>query len=318
LTSSSGRGGSAAYLVDVRGGKPQRLRVNVFGVWSPDGRLLLGLLASGGVAHPIGYVELDSGHVTQVSPVHDDGSDFSPVWSPDGTRIAYVTLKSDGSSASLVVVNRDGTGASPIDEEPDLQSPQWSPDGQMIAFIDRGAVVIGADGNGRRALGPGRPLSDAPDTEDGAMSWSPDSTRLAYSNSHQVVVANADGTGMKILTLTRVNPEQYYDRHVKWQPGGKEILFIRAWGDNGGPQGVGLVDATTGSIRFVATQQSITSACWSPDGAWIAYTGTRIPHPGTTAHATSGVWVVRSDGSGEHQIATLPNPSWCAWRPMTK
>jgi Tol biopolymer transport system component len=308
------------YLVDVRGGKHQPLRLNAFGVWSPDGRSQLVMLANLGLAHPVGYVDVDSGHVTQVSPLRDGESDFSPAWSPDGNRIVYVAQASTpGNPTSLVVINRDGSGATSIDEEPGLELPNWSPDGQTIAFIEPPtAVAIGADGTGRRVLSSGG-QSDAPYAVTGGMSWSPDSKRLAYTNGHQVVVANADGSGTRILTLTVANPKQYYDTEVKWQPGGNEILFIRAWGDNGSPQEVGLVDANTGKVRFVATQDSITSACWSPDGAWIAYTGARVLHRGTSPRkATSGVSVVRADGSGDHQVASIPNPSRCAWRPPTK
>jgi Tol biopolymer transport system component len=322
VASSSGAGSrAAAYLVDVRGGKPQLFSGKVFGVWSPDGRSFLGLLSSAGVEHPIGWLDLDSGRVTQVSPFRDNESDFWPAWSPDGTRIVYVALASTpGNPASLVVVSRDGTGASSIDSEPEAQSPQWSPDGNMIAFVNREAVVIKADGTSRRALSSGA-VSDSPYTGAGQgpwLSWSSDSKRLAYSNGRSVVIANADGSGTRILTLTGANPKEYYDIQARWQPGGNEILFIRAWGDNGSPQRVGLVDADTGSVHFVATQDSITAACWSPDGAWIAYAGARVTHPGINPRGTSGVWVVRADGASDHQIARLPNPFTCAWRPPTR
>jgi len=57
----------------------------------------------------------------------NDGSDISPVWSPDNTKIAFVR------GGSLYTMNADGTGVTQLTNDTALD-PTWSPDGSKIAF----------------------------------------------------------------------------------------------------------------------------------------------------------------------------------------
>ena len=52
-----------------------------------------------------------------------------PVWSPDGSRIAFV--RSDINGIGIFAVRRDGSGLHRIGSGFD---PSWSPDGTRIAF----------------------------------------------------------------------------------------------------------------------------------------------------------------------------------------
>jgi dipeptidyl aminopeptidase/acylaminoacyl peptidase len=62
-------------------------------------------------------------------------SDNSPVWSPDGRRLAFVSKRGDDESGSLYVMNLDGGEPEKILELPyAVSSPKWMPDGNRIVF----------------------------------------------------------------------------------------------------------------------------------------------------------------------------------------
>jgi Tol biopolymer transport system component len=77
-------------------------------------------------------VDVDHNDTPQIPPVNltiSSAYDQSPVWSPDGSRIAYV------SDWDIYVMNADGSNPHNLTQNPAYDiSPTWSPDGTQIAF----------------------------------------------------------------------------------------------------------------------------------------------------------------------------------------
>ena len=102
------------------------------------------------------------GGTAQIYTMAPDGSDAhaltqsadpatAPVYSPDGSRIAYVVVPGSG-NARLHVMAADGTGDVTVTDGTDFSTfPSWSPDGRKLAFMAQhdGAwqvYIIGANG----------------------------------------------------------------------------------------------------------------------------------------------------------------------------
>jgi Tol biopolymer transport system component len=88
------------------------------------------------------------------------GTDENPAWSPDGSKIAFDTDRSEPGNLDVWVMNADGSAQHPVAASPALDAlPAWSPDGRQIAFASersgkskRRVYVMNADGSGVRLL----------------------------------------------------------------------------------------------------------------------------------------------------------------------
>jgi TolB protein len=163
----------------------------------------------------------------------------SPVWSPDGEKIAFMRttrvdfVNSSPSSAvpatgpsGLYVMKPDGTGLKKLSKEmPYAQSPLWSPEGKEIAFSGAGEkkYIVNADGTELREL--------MPNVQDhiSSYSWSPNGEKIAFAAVHyrgelDIYEIDADGTGQTNLTSTKTIIED----EPSWSPDGKQIAFTRA------------------------------------------------------------------------------------------
>jgi len=81
---------------------------------------------------------------------------YLPVWSPDGSKIAFTTNR-DG-NPEIYVMNRDGSGVRRMTNSPQIDvSPTWSPTGAQLAWVsDRTGTpkiyIMNVDGTGQRPL----------------------------------------------------------------------------------------------------------------------------------------------------------------------
>jgi len=154
-------------------------------------------------------------------------ADRSPVWSPDGRRIAWF---SDASGEyQLMVGDQDGTAAPrayPLDHPTYFYAPSWSPDGKMLLFSDAEMnlwVLDLASGQQTRVdqdnyTWPSRDMGPA---------WSPDSRWIAYtkrlpgSQFHAVFVY-----GLADRTARQVTDGLSDVISPAWDRSGKYLLFL--------------------------------------------------------------------------------------------
>ena len=197
---------------------------------------------------------------------HNKNFDHFPVWSPDGTRIIFI------SSSHLYTMAADGSDVQSI--APDIIAgrhlPRWSPDGQRIAFVGREREERG------RAIYTVRPdgsdLTRISDTL-GDPSWSPDGERIAFIKSREddevaLYTIASDGSDSRLVTVLDrpALPSGYQPplRSPIWSPSGSEIL----------------VDCTTVCVVSVEDGSIVGQspillhggdvAAWSPDGSRVA------------------------------------------------
>jgi Tol biopolymer transport system component len=153
------------------------------------------------------------------------GSNTQPVWSPDGTRIAYTSDRKHQSDAFVRLAS--GGGEEAITDEDGQRTPQdWSKDGRLLVCSEREAA-------GSRLMQIATLSVDAPHklttvlprapNDFGAVRVSPDGRWLAYdldeSGRREVyVVSFPDGQG-------KVQISDAGGVGARWARGGKELLY---------------------------------------------------------------------------------------------
>ena len=133
-------------------------------------------------------VEIGTGAVRQLTS-GDDWNDLDPQWSPDGTRIAFVSDRTgkefdDGHNKDIWVIPAAGGELTKIsDHDYDDTQPRWSPDGKSIAFAGQTQrrqfpkLYVAPAGGGKSAE-----VADNLDLIPTELHWGPGSRELRFES----------------------------------------------------------------------------------------------------------------------------------------
>jgi len=232
------RGGD--IFVATLGGRARALVATRAAEHSPafaaEGRKLLFVREPRPGAADLYVADADGTHAVRLTRAR--GADYTPTWSPDGTRIAFASNR--GGSSAIYVMRADGTHLRRISPAASF-TPAWSPDGRTIAFSSSARTpenpeiyTVRPDGTGLRRLtftkGGIDTLGD-----DSWPAWSPDGKRIVFSSNRtgngELWIMNADGRRRQRLA----GLPGHDDWAPAYSPEGTRIAF-HSLGAGGGAQ----------------------------------------------------------------------------------
>lgn len=224
---------------------------------------------------------------------------ISPSWSPDGTRLAYVSferkkpvifIQSLVNSQRLALAQFKGNNS----------SPAWSPDGKQLAIVltkdgSSQIYLINADGSGVKRLS----YSSGIDTE---PCFSPDGAYILFTSdrggSPQVYRMTVNGNAPQRQTF-----EGNYNVSPHYSPDGKSFAFIQR---SGSTFHVALQDVASGQVQVLTDTHMDESPSFAPNGKMLLY-ATEVGGRGVLA-------AISSDGRVKQRLSIqsgdVREPEW--------
>jgi Tol biopolymer transport system component len=240
------------------------------------------------------------------SPSASPSGDPTPSF--EGHAAAGLTLvrfpQDDSPVSHVFVVEPDGslrqvTGVSKPDSS-GATYPVWSPDGTQLMFAppkvggtsNWNVSLVNADGSGER------PIAPLQDEYTGPFAWSPDGTRIAFGDLHEV-----DGPMMWLVDVASgdIRPLRAGSR-PRWLADGRRISFTHhiEGGDLSNPAALVpamfIMDVDSGDVVEFARASD---AVWSPDGAAVL-----------VADDDGNLVMADADGANAREFVRGWSPAW--------
>lgn len=236
-------------------------------------------------------VKADGTDLKQIT--NNEVDDWSGVYSPDGTRIAF-DAKHGSAEGDIFVVNSDGTNLKNLTSSfAEDAFATWSPDGKQIVFERKindtyRLHIMNADGSQVRLL------NEVNTGNWSIPAWSPIGNEIAFSGwmdgDTEIYILNVDDDSIKQIT----NNDGFGDAWPTWSPDGERIAFLS---NTDGDVEIFTMNPDGSDIKQI-TQNELNEAepAWSRDGKYIAFTA-QTDGVNSLGRSQNEIFLVTADGS---------------------
>ncbi len=224
-------------------------------------------------------------------------NDFSPRWSPDGKQLVYRSNK-DGAAQYYLRWLASGAESKLTNLIQSPGTPVWSPDGKWIAFTmfvpeeDKPFAKINGKPKGAEWAKPAKYIDDLIYRRDGGG--------YVKQGHRQIYTLSTDGG-----TPRQITSGEYNVSNPDWSKNGQSLVFSANHHENRGldPRNSEIHEVLLSdlSIKTLTSRHGPdNSPMVSPDGKWIAYTGSDETYHG---YQLTRLYLMERNGSNAYLIS---------------
>jgi TolB protein len=268
-------------------------------------RILVKLSRGDGTDDGIWRVDSDGQNLVRVS--RPGGITQSPVWHPDGTRVAFTEMRDHVGTIILQSLATGSRVTVPTTTSGLNITAAISPDGSRMVFAK--SVEEGTDLHevnlaqmccAHRLTTIGRlAISMSP-------TYSPDGRRIAFVSDRggqpALYVMDADGSSQSPLVYDAEGKAA--SQAPEWSPDGTKIIFHR---DLAGGRQINVLDVGRGTVRALTNTGRNEDPSWAPDSRHVVFKSSRS--------GRDQLWVLDIESGALRQISTPGGARVPAWSP---